>query len=263
MGLDIYLKVIPNKDSYDKEQEAYESANNKLFNEICGSDENVRVPDEKYQEYRAKCKELEASMGLEEYGGNPFETSIREDSKLYPEHLCKIGYLRSSYNEGGFNAVARTLLGKDLYWIFDKNNEEYQFKPDWEATLRRAEEFKKELLGKIEESHGCGVMEVSGFGDEQAMSGNEALQSFIEESKKNAEYGDYSNKRGYFFPEGPLEVTALIHGKGFLGQPCTYVIYKKNSQYEFYVQMIDIVIENCKFVLAHPCKSDMYVNWSS
>lgn len=39
-------------------------------------------------------------------------------SPNFPDHLCGVRYLRSSYNDGGFNTVVGNLLDKDLYWVF-------------------------------------------------------------------------------------------------------------------------------------------------
>lgn len=60
-------------------------------------------------------------------------------SKKYPEHLFRIGYIRSSYNEAGINHYLADRGLPTLYDIFDKDNQKSYFvKVDWNAALAKA-----------------------------------------------------------------------------------------------------------------------------
>jgi len=94
-------------------------------------------------------------MGLDILLGCPGQTA-EEKSALFageaPEG--KVGYLRSNYNESGFNRWADYQLGgRHWYWIFDYDDSKLQavektdsgeevfgFFPDWQACRQRAEE---------------------------------------------------------------------------------------------------------------------------
>lgn len=66
-----------------------------------------------------------------------------EPSKRHPENYFKIGYFRSSYNEGGINNVLDLLDLPDLYDIFEvEDSHEYYQKIDW----GRAKELVTRLL---------------------------------------------------------------------------------------------------------------------
>lgn len=52
----------------------------------------------------------------------PYIGSERMPSEKYPDHLFQKNYLRSSYNDGGFNRAVPDMLGRNeggLYWIFE------------------------------------------------------------------------------------------------------------------------------------------------
>jgi len=86
-------------------------------------------------------------MGLDVYlaNGKTYNTewecddyeTIEINSTLYPEHLFKIGYFRSSYNSGGINRVANRYSLLDLYDIFDPHS--YTFIPDWADAMKKCE----------------------------------------------------------------------------------------------------------------------------
>jgi hypothetical protein len=94
-------------------------------------------------------------MGLDILLGWPGQTA-EESSALFAGGTPdgKVGYLRSNYNESGFNRWADCQLGgRTWYWIFDyadsklrvvgktdAGEEEFGFSPDWPACRQRTEE---------------------------------------------------------------------------------------------------------------------------
>lgn len=268
MGLDIYFAIIPNKKEYDKKYKVYEEKSDQIWKDICGDEKYETLSEEKKEECRKKTRELEAEMDLGDFGANKQEEDIREPSKLYPDHLCKIGYLRSSYNEGGFDRVCRQMINKDLYWIFGKDNDDYMFQPNWQETLTRAQQVKEELLEKIKESNGHRVMCIDSFiGSNFISSENEAMDLFTKELNKKRYFDNYECIAGYFHMKDPIKVKAFIWGKNkILGERnCLYVVYEtdEESGLDWYLQMADIIIENCKYVLSLPNKDNVYLAWSS
>jgi hypothetical protein len=77
------------------------------------------------------------------------DSTINIDSTTQPDHLFKIGYFRSSYNNAGINAYVNRLLCKPgLYHIFPEGNDDSGFfRPDWAGARARA----LEMAGAIED----------------------------------------------------------------------------------------------------------------
>jgi hypothetical protein len=97
-------------------------------------------------------------MGLDILLGWPGQTAEERSALMAGEAADgKVGYLRSDYNESGFNRWADCQLGgRDWYWIFDYADSKLQvvgkaesgedllgFTPDWPACRLRAEEALK------------------------------------------------------------------------------------------------------------------------
>jgi hypothetical protein len=97
-------------------------------------------------------------MGLDILLGWPNQTAEERSALMTGEAADgKVGYLRSDYNESGFNRWAACQLGgRDWYWIFDYTDRKLQvvgktesgeelsgFFPDWPACRQRGEEALK------------------------------------------------------------------------------------------------------------------------
>jgi hypothetical protein len=65
------------------------------------------------------------------------ETGELNNSALYPNHLYKLGYFRSSYNSVGFNFIANMFDNPDLYEIF-RPPASFEFLPDYASCRVRA-----------------------------------------------------------------------------------------------------------------------------
>jgi hypothetical protein len=74
-------------------------------------------------------------MGLDVY-----IEGLDQPSGLYPDHLFRIGYFRSSYNHEGFNFVAGLFDNPDLYEIFNQPRDQPKYRsiPDWVSCQKRA-----------------------------------------------------------------------------------------------------------------------------
>lgn len=148
MGLDIYL--------VSREHQAAENAHEKAYNEAY-----ARFYDEDGT-LREGCTEEqwdEARRALPPYPTSPDE---KTPSTAYPEHYCNRRYLRSSYNEGGFNRAVPDMTGTnhDLYWIFDPvigdDNDEYEWVLNDEliSALEQCKERALQVAGELRDCDG-------------------------------------------------------------------------------------------------------------
>lgn len=278
MGLDVYLKYCKDWEKYEANQKLYEEGTNKIWETETGQYKDYNsIPKEIRDSTNKKCKDFAISLGFTENGDdltNECQT-IELSSKKYPEHYFKIGYFRSSYNPGGINSVIRDLLGDgfDLYYIFERNNEdEYYFKPEWNESLLRTRIVRKKLKKEIKKSKGFSCFTVDSMfalSEDSISSKKKAMELFLKElGVKKSFYGAFTNKHGYFSLDKPIEVYAIIQGKGqnmfTEKQAESYIIYKtKSNHYKWYIQALDIVEETIKYVLAQPDQENYRLAWSS
>jgi hypothetical protein len=189
--------------------------------------------------------------------------SIEQRSTIAPDHLFKIGYFRSSYNDAGINSTLRRWDIPDLYAIFEPG-ERYEFVPDWKAARDRCDksiallvEFLSSFMGKYD------CMAVSGF--DAVPSEETALAIFAKQSAAagRGEWGGgFSNREGVFYLQG-IKAFAFIDGSRF-NQRCTYVIYERPPEDgQHYLTSLRIVRETIDYVLAEPEPTQFYLSWSS
>lgn len=270
MGLDIYAYKYKDFAKTQDLEKRYEEESKKTW------DPNGRKYEELAQEEKdgasERAKEFALSLGLDESGSDEKgKEQIEIDSKKYPEHYFKIGYFRSSYNAGGINTVLGNLLGKDLHYIFQPD-EEYYVQPDWEDAKTRTQEMISELKEVVKNGNTLRVEsichnELIGLvNNEDIDDEKKALNVFLKE-KKDHEKGplSYENRRGSFFLEEPLKVRGFILGarkRFFVDQklPCVYAIYE--SDVSWYLQALEIVEETIDYILALPDKDKVYLHWS-
>jgi len=206
------------------------------------------------------------SDNREDWGKNKIEI----DSVKYPQHLFKIGYWRSSYNDGGINSVLDRARLPNLYDIVQPGDE-YEVCPDWSVCLENAKDAIEQLDNYLKQPISkYDVMTVSFnmFSEPQINSDEQALQAFAEELARKEEappFGNsYGNHIGDFFLD-TIPVVAVIPGyTRILGkQPCSYVVFKTDNQWEFYHQALEIAQETIEYVLAQPDPTIFYLHWSS
>jgi hypothetical protein len=257
MGLDIYLYKNADLEASKARRQEYEDRTNQIWEE---AGEYKSMTDEQKDEIRAKCKAVAEELNLEEYGSDPAEIKVEQDSTRHPEHMFKIGYFRSSYNAGGIQRVLRNFGLKDLNWVFDQD-EQYEFKPDWAQALDRI----NDLISDFSKMGAYRVDAVSGnmFKEPDVMNEAQALQAFLEEKGRERQISDnYSNGKGEFYMADPLKVLAMIPGiQTVLGtRPCIYVVTESDNTW--YLQALEVVRETIEFVLSQEDKELYYLHWS-
>lgn len=267
MGLDIYLKRSKDRAAAIAAQDAAENEVNALW----------EADSRKYDEYsedekdaiRAKSTEIRAKYGCDDWGSSKDIETVEIASENYPEHMFKVGYLRSSYNSGGINSVLNRAGCMDLYEIFEPGDE-YYFTPDWEKCSARAEmaitEYEKFLgsdAGKFQ------VMHISDIGVGGAKDEIHALNIFMETQGKERSPGwnSFSNRDGNFFLEG-INIRAVIRNDadGWKSGGCYLIVDKDpmpEGEQDWYLTALKITKEMIDYVLAQPDKDNYFLSWSA
>lgn len=259
MGLDVTLCKHPDYAAYKRYEERKEKAHNKIHTE-CSLDGKKKLDDGEYDKYRKACDKWD-----EEHPPKPNEVDpvrIENNSKVYPDHMYKIGYLRSSYNDGGINSVLRNTIDLDLYYIFHVPGRgpegDYHIAVDWDASLARAIDVRDRFAKYCEENGGYSVRRIAlnVLSPPNAIVKDErdAMRVFNENMSKHKkrlaeiaakgekpnphwDTGNYSNIHGDFHLTEPMRVVAHItgieenviaklKGAGNAMMPCTYAIYE-------------------------------------
>jgi hypothetical protein len=278
MGLDVGLGKCSDCMATLNEKH-YEEQDSKLSSNV--DFEKARQGDVKamadVKEYEKKIEEIAKSKGLDKFGTSLSRTKIEQDSKKHPKHMFKIGYFRSSYNGSGYNHFIDNNIGLNgLYYIFDKQLDDYYFTPNWKDSLDRAKEvlsklkkLKKEGKDVMMDCFRLPMVVSSEFIKKMPKTEFEAKEQLNEEQSKgkNNSFSSYSNYKGEFhLGKDPLKIVSLQHGvvKNILTdkwEPCVYLGYK--GDFAFYLQATEIVVEAVKYVLAQPDVSDYYLTWSA
>jgi hypothetical protein len=262
MGLDVYLKHCANLDKANAIEEEYETKSNEIWDKIDKKYEDMT--DEEKNSAHDACVVIAEELGLGKFGESLEKETIEQDSVKYRDHLFKVGYFRSSYNDGGFNSVmdSRGLFG--LYEIFDAENGESST-PDWNESLGKVKEAIaqfKEYLGSVDAKYS--VFDISARKireDSWCVNKEDALNKFIEQIEKTKTHGEsgYGNALGEFIPKG-ITVYGLLRGTGFGGDNI-YVV-TDSSELDWYLNALEIVQETIEFVLSQPDPRNYYLVWS-
>jgi len=257
MGLDIYLYRYSNyEDTIAREKESQEF-DDKLWE---NSGDYDTLTDEQKDSIRQKIQDHARSLGLSKDGSDEMNKECIEiASEKYPDHYFKIGYFRSSYNEGGIERILRNLGLPTMEDIFDHAGEEYRFRPDWEAALDRV----TPLIDGLKSRGAYRVHSVSGniFQESTIKSEKEALDVFMDKLTKNTDY-NYSCSEGEFSIHEPQKVLAMIRGKSkiFAERDCVYVVTESDNTW--YVNALEIIKETIEYVLSKKNKEQYYLHWS-
>jgi hypothetical protein len=284
MGLDIYLKKYKNREKTKQLEDKYDKESDKIWKLIEKGRKYEELSEKERDTASALTNKVAEELGLSSWGSDEKgAVSIEESSSKYPDHLFKVGYFRSSYNDGGINHILKNMTGQTLYEIFPHEDDTYEFQPDWEESKRLAERALEEFRDKIKDE---GAWHVSRYSynqfrdpDSYTVDNEEAaLKVFLEQQKRyRAEHhseksgfdmSSYGNIEGEFHMKKPLPVHGIIMGfeKGFFGTepvPCTYLVWEDEEKFEWYTQALEIVIETCDWVLAQKDKSKYWISWSS
>lgn len=265
MGLDVYLYHIPDREEISRREILYETEKVKMI-EVAGTGNDDLI--------KPKLKELADKFGLDEHGYSKTKNKIQEDSKLYPNHYFKVGYFRSSYNDSGIERVLFNLGLGNMDWIFQvtESGGVYEFSPDWELALERAEN----VLSEFRDSPALRIFQVrlGEFpGNNLPSTTDQAMEIFLREynkakNKKSGErsLGSFSSREGHFYLDEPLKVLGIIPGESdsFLSKgkiKTANVIYEVEDNTS-YVEALEIVVETCKWVLNQKDPQNYYLHWS-
>lgn len=282
MGLDVYLYHSKNLELAEELENAIEEAHSHAWSKAVGEKKFEQLTDDEKKNYDdTKAAMEEAVRSNPKYQGIEEEQVPEMNSKKHPEHMFKLTYLRSSYNPSGINHVLRDVLGKDLYWIFSggEGDVPYRFKPDWSAVKSRAAALHKEFTEHVKANGAFRILEEGlnpfiPLNELKAVDANSALKIFNDEWKKqqkkpaNSPVGDwYSSREGFFAMDGKLAVYGVIPGtqKRFSGDamPITYLIYKDEEGFHWYLEALEVVEEMADWVLAQPAPDEYFVHWSA
>lgn len=264
MGLDIYLSRYENFEKKQELEEKYRFFDGMTWEEAGDYDS---LSEELKESIREKCKEYALSLGLDEDGSmEEGVESIEEAHPDYPDHYFKIGYFRSSYNNGGIERILRNLDLPTMHDIFDKTDDEYEFSPDWESSLWRCESAIEQFKSKG--AYRAHSVSQNIFKESNIHSEKEAIDIFMKELEKDKmrdpgqEKYNYSNSHGEFNFAEPMKVLAMIPGtqKIFREAPCVYVVTESDNTW--YLQALEIVRDTIKYVLSKEDKEKYYLRWS-
>jgi hypothetical protein len=273
MGLDVYLYKYTNKPAFDAWNKRKEEAGTACWDKL--KKEHGKEFD--YALYKSACEAWEKENPCPDGAS---ETKIEIDSKVYPEHMFKIGYLRSSYNDSGINNNLRKTIGMDLAYIFGVARDEYEIAPDWGACLTRAREVKSLWEQHLKDSGGKCVMQFrfNMFRNPAEYPANEqaALAEFLKTAaREHAPFDEgskhiwFSAGNGEYFLGESLNVHAVFPGtdKSWRGtvEPCFYVITdrpKDTDGKDWHLKALEIVVEMCEWVLGQDDPKAFWLLWS-
>lgn len=290
MDLDVSLYKCPNLKYAIKMQEAYEAALDKIYADW---DELSKVgPPTQAQEDEFNKKRAEAKEKFEIDGWNHKSIEhIEFNSKTEPEHLFKIGYMRSSYNGVGINSVARVFGLPDLYDIFEIDNDEYYQEHDWDTIYLNVKDAIEKWQAHADSPAGKyyvrtfrplfasskldpgGQLIPEGITNEhQAIEclNEQYLRKKEEIDKDEWRSGGWSCGDGEFHPK-PLKVAAIVAGAWdsdrpmtYNNMPVTYLVCERSDEnsIQWYVTALQIVQEMVEWILEHPDKDQFYTGWS-
>ena len=262
MGLDVYLKHSTSRAQAMANQAACEEHSNQLWEE---AGEYNTLTEEQKNIIREATNAFNASLNCDDWGSSSDIQTIEMDSKIHPENMFKVGYLRSSYNSGGINSVLKRIGCPDLYDIFEPG-EEYYVNVDWaqaQARAQQAVDKLKEYMGT--EMAAYDVIEVRGY--DAVGSKEEALALLKGELGRTSAFGGgYSNRAGDWFPEG-LQIVGAVPGKpSFMGSPTYYLFTKSNEvggNFKWYLDALEVTKEMIDYVLAQPDPDNYFLSWSA
>lgn len=289
MGLDVSLYKCPNRKYAESMEKAYEAALDQAYaewDELCKAGPPSQAAEDEFNKKRLALKD---KFEIDGYYHKSVER-IHFDSKTEPEHLFKIGYMRSSYNGAGINAVAHVFGLPDLYEIFEIDNDEYYQEHDWDTIYQNVKDAVEKWQAHADSPAGKyyvhqfrpSFSNKLGPGDtlipEGVTSEHEAIERLNEQYLKKKEEIDkdewrmsgWSCRDGEFYPK-PLKVAAIIAGAWdptktlyFRNMPTTYLVCEREdeSTIQWYVTALRIVQEMVEWILGHSDKDQFYMGWS-
>ena len=268
MGLDVSLYKYEDYEKSMKLEREYEKKSEKIWKEVGKGKRYGEMTEKEKEKAHKQTRKLAENMGLIYGEADCGEENIKIDSKKYPNHLFKIGYFRSSYNDGGLNSVLRRTIDLDLYYIFDVGGD-YEPSNDWEANKKRAKEVIRKFKKYIKEHGDYDVMDIDimNYSKNPPRNKKEALEKFFEElesHKDSKSFRSYSSGRGDFYLDG-IKVFGFITGKSSLWKSkyIMYVIYENKDRFKWYLEALEIVLETINWILKQKEPEKYRLSWSA
>lgn len=280
MGLDAYLYHSNNWEKSLKTEQEIEELDRRVWDNCKGDDSHMT--DDAFRDYKRTLLEEAEKQGFivirtpSEDGADTNDTSFiidtgiteyTKDSELYPEHLFKIGYFRSSYNDAGFNNVMRSMGFPDLYDVFktlsDVDDTSYKV-IDWKAARACIDLAIKKMTSTF--PTGLWFLDLNrvsyyGKGGKEVPSAAEALsitEKELESSlSKKTPFSSYANANGEFYTKG-LQTVAIV-GRRWL----VYKLDETDGGIDWYLKAAKIVKETIDFVLGQPDPQNWRLYWSA
>lgn len=273
MGLDVYLEKCADRETARKAEEAHSAFTEELWK---GIDYDSATEEQKNDIHR-RSEEKARELGITDYSHNTV-VGIDTPSAIAPEHLFKLGYFRSSYNEGGIERILRNLSLPTMHDIFGYADE-YEFRPDWDRALVKVNEAISGYEAHLNSDAGKYlVTEVRPIWQHGVKTEAEARQLVLNEMRSSGtEYRYFSNSNGEFWLDG-LKVVGVVTKKfdpparsdvigQIINQPSVFVVYERepdeSGKEDWYLTALKIVRESIQFVISQPDRQDFYLCWSS
>jgi len=277
MGLDISLQVAATarleRLRYKVEDEWYENIpdNGDLSYEERKSLRDSYIADRIPADIRAAADNAQ-----------PFEPV----SKVDTEHINTPTYLRSSYNESGFDSVVPRRLNDEyatyegifggIAWKDADGNPTDEGYPggflnkDDIPALRVVQGRALEVAKRLEDADPYDVTFVGAnpFADKSTLpkSATEALQVFRDQAEKtkgkDAPY-NYSTSSGHFFEQEALTIVAAIPGAEHFREQGVYLVFERDKDDDFYFKAALIAAEFAQATMnLIERDGEAYVSWS-
>jgi len=202
------------------------------------------------------------------------EKNIEEASSKHPNHYCNKGYLRSSYNSAGFNSVAKELIGKDMYYIFqpiepqysedEEDDEDGFYVPYSKEHLKEALLRAKEVTMELKNAPPFRSVTISASNlfskEEKQTKASDAISTLYEAYMQKGTPYNFQSRNGHFFLQEPLEIMGAIPGVDLFGAPAVHLIVKAEDGHKYYIEQAEIMEEFIEKALS---LEDPRIGWSS
>lgn len=277
MGLDVFLHRYNDLSAFSRWEALTSKEEEKIWER-----EGLDYSDQK-AEVEAMQERVRVALGLTK--AQTEHTKVEQSSVKHPDHLFKVGYFRSSYNEGGINHIFRESIGSSgLYEIFpESQSNEFKFRPDWNGALSRVHDLRTRFQAWIAQYGLYSIEKVDAnvfmTQNETPGSPKEAMERFVGVVERNKDRkgpifpGEDPNRNWFSCREGtfwlgtPRKILAATMGFRDFGNtkfPCAYLLVEQEpGHYEWYVKALDIVEETIEWVLVQPDPSVFCLHWSS
>lgn len=278
MGLDVSLYHCTNIKKFEELEKIEETLRDAVWESIPGDWKDWT--DEQKDSCNQQCADISRATTDKLIVDDALLTPICEDSKLDPEHIFKLGYFRSSYNDGGINSHLFDRGFNTLYDIFPNcENDGYYIEADWENALKETQSIIKaygdylendptaKVYASVEYFRLPSLSREEELNRSEGLSRKRAMDVYREKLKEIKESPwlsthcqAFSDKIGVWFPNGLKLYGILLFSNG--------IVYIHDGggviegKEDFYLTALKIVEETIQFVLDQEDPQHYYLGWS-